>query len=131
MAELEVGTADGVYVVDVELEEVAGFREGETLARSAVESGLPLAIAEGRSGSTVAVVLDRRPPLVVSHDSGLTWREAGGGLPSGVAVAVGPENPDLIAYAGRNRLYVSEDGGRFWRALVPELPEIMALRLVS
>ncbi len=75
------------------------------------------------AGSTVVLVLDRRPPLAVSHDSGHTWVERGSGLPSGRAVCLGA-NPDHVLYGGRNRLYVSGDGGRFWRALGIELPEI-------
>jgi hypothetical protein len=38
-------------------------------------------------------------------------------------VALG-ENPDHVLYGARNRLFVSGDGGRFWRALAVELPEI-------
>jgi hypothetical protein len=75
-------------------------------------------------------IVDRRPPLAVSHDAGRTWRESGGGLPKGTAVAVDEENPDRILYAARNRLFLSEDGGRFWRALTPELPEIEAIMFV-
>ena len=60
-------------------------------------------------------MIDRRPPLVVSNDAGRTWRESGGGLPPGRAVAIGDDDPDLVLYAARNRLYLSEDGGRFWR----------------
>ena len=74
-------------------------------------------------GSTVVLALDRRPPLLVSHDGGQTWNERGAGLPAGRAVALG-ENPDDVVYAARNRLYVSRDGGRFWRSLGAELPEI-------
>ena len=37
------------------------------------------------------------------------------------------DDPDAIVYAARNRLYLSRDGGRFWRALTPELPEIEAV----
>jgi hypothetical protein len=37
------------------------------------------------------------------------------------------EDPDLILFAARNRLYLSCDGGRFWQALAPELPEISAV----
>jgi hypothetical protein len=29
-----------------------------------------------------------------------------------------------VLYGARNRLYLSRDGGRFWRALTVELPEI-------
>ena len=72
-------------------------------------------------------VVDTKPPLVVSHDSGRTWRESGRGLPAGRAVAISPEDPDVVVYATRNRLYLSRDGGRFWQGLAPELPEIEAV----
>jgi hypothetical protein len=42
-------------------------------------------------------------------------------MPRAVAVR---ENPDHILYGGRNRLYVSGNGGIFWRAVGVELPEI-------
>ena len=35
--------------------------------------------------------------------------------------------PDVVLYAARNRLYLSTDGGRFWRSLEPELPDVEAL----
>jgi hypothetical protein len=35
--------------------------------------------------------------------------------------------PGRDALLGRSRLYLSENGGIFWRALVPELPEIEAV----
>lgn len=76
------------------------------------------------AGSTIVLVVDRRPPLLISHDLGATWSERGGGLPRGKAVAIG-SSPDEIGYAARNRLYVSNDGGRFWRAVGVELPEIL------
>ena len=72
-------------------------------------------------------VVDRRPPLVVSGDGGLTWREAGAGLPPGRAVAISPEHPDDVLYAGESRLFVSHDGGRFWSGLAVELPGIVRL----
>jgi hypothetical protein len=118
------GTVDGVWAVDLETEEVepAAARE---LAAPAVE--LPRVVAAAAVGSTVLAIVSRRPPLVVSHDAGTTWTEAGGGLPPGRALAIAQDNPDLILYAARNRLYLSQDGGRFWRALAPELPEIRAV----
>lgn len=121
-------TTFGVYAVDLETEEIVEH-EGvvEPAASPAVE--LPLVVAAAASGSTLVAVLDRRPPLAVSHDGGRTWREAGGGLPAGRAVAISPDDPDLVVYAARNRLYVSTDGGRFWRALAPELPEIEHVRV--
>jgi hypothetical protein len=60
---------------------------------------------------------------MVSHDGGLTWNERGGGLARGRAIALG-ETPDDVLFAARNRIYVSRDGGRFWRAIAIELPEI-------
>jgi hypothetical protein len=42
-------------------------------------------------------------------------------------VAIDEDNPDVMLYARRNRLYLSENGGIFWRTLVPELPEIEAV----
>jgi photosystem II stability/assembly factor-like uncharacterized protein len=128
VAELLVATGDGVFAVDLDTEDVSARDAATEPVGEPVTVDLPLATAAARSGSTVVAVVARRPPLVVSHDAGQTWREAGGGLPPGRAVAVSPENPDLIAYAGRNRLFLSRDGGRFWQALVPELPPIQALR---
>ena len=74
-------------------------------------------------GSTIVLLLDRRPPLMFSHDSGSTWSERGSGLSAGRAIALG-ESPDDVLYAARNRVYVSRDGGVFWRAIAVELPEI-------
>ena len=68
---------------------------------------------------------------MVSHDAGITWREAGAGLPQGRAVAIDEDDPDLIVYASRNRLHVSTNGGVFWRALAVELPEIEAVSLAA
>ena len=119
-------TVDGAFGVDLETEELLEAEPGEPAAAVAV--ALPRVLAAARSGSTVVAVVDRRPPLAVSHDAGSTWREAGGGLPPGRAVAIG-DDPDLVVYAARNRLYVSRDGGVFWQALTPELPEIVGLAL--
>jgi hypothetical protein len=121
-----VETAEGVYTVDAETEQVVDFVPGAELSetpRTRVE--LPLLVAAAAEGSTVVAVLDRRPPLAISHDAGSSWREAGGGLPAGRAVAIAADDPDRILYAAANRVYVSRDGGRFWRGLEPELPEIV------
>ena len=119
-------TVDGAFGVDLDTEEVLEAEAGDPAEHVPVE--LPRVVAAARAGSTVVAVVDRRPPLVVSHDAGSTWREAGGGLPPGRAVAIG-DDPDLVVYAARNRLYLSRDGGRFWQALTPELPEIVGLSL--
>jgi hypothetical protein len=125
----EIATADGVYVVDLEDEEVIGFEPERRLEVEMPRIELPLVIAAASVGPTIVAVVDRRPPLMVSHDAGRTWREAGGGLPPGRAVAIAEDDPDYVLYAARNRLHLSRDGGRFWSALAPELPEIEAVAL--
>jgi hypothetical protein len=120
-----VRTASGTYLVDLETEELLGDAEEFEPERFRVE--LPRLVAAAASGATIVAVVDRRPPLAISHDTGRTWREAGGGLPAGFAVAIDDGNPDLMLFAARNRLYLSENGGIFWRALVPELSEIEAV----
>jgi hypothetical protein len=121
-----VQTVDGTWLVDLETEELLGETD-EHVAPASVDVSLPRLVAAAASGSTVVAIVDRRPPLVISYDAGQTWREAGGGLPKGTAVALDPENPDRILYAARNRVFLSEDGGRFWHGLVLELPEIEAV----
>jgi hypothetical protein len=123
-----VQTADGVVLVDVQTEEVLDLGPGagvETPAAPAVS--LPRVLAAVAVGSTVVVLVDTRPPLMVSHDTGRTWRESGRGLPPGRAIAVAEEDPDRMLFATENRLYVSTDGGRFWQGLTVELPEIEAV----
>ena len=123
-------TADGVYLVDLEEGAVAAFEVGAQLERTPTPAvGLPRVVAAAASGSTIVAVVDRRPPLVVSHDAGVTWHEAGRGLPTGFAVAVSGDDPDTILFGARSRLYLSRDGGRFWSALALELPEIVAIEL--
>src|SRR5205085_11725641 len=121
-----VRTTRGCWLVDLETEELLEAAEDDVTAPD-VHVSLPRVVAAAASGSTVVAVVDRRPPLAVSYDAGRTWHESGGGLPKGTAIAIDAENPDRILYAARNRLFLSEDGGRFWRALVVELPEIEAI----
>ena len=117
----------GVIVFDLDDEEIVAVDEGGTLEREEVELELPLVVAASRSGSTIAAVVDRRPPLVVSHDAGTTWHEAGAGLPAGRAVAVSPEHPDLVLFASEHRVHLSRDGGRFWESLPLELTDVRAV----
>ena len=119
-------TIVGTFDVDLEEEEVVGDAPEFQPTQAKVE--LPRVVAAAASGATVVAVVDRRPPLAISNDAGSTWREAGGGLPPGFAIAISDDNPDVMLYAARNRLYLSENGGIFWRALVPELPDIEAVR---
>jgi hypothetical protein len=121
---------DGVFVVDVELDELVDV-EADVGEPPRPHVDLPRVVAAAAAGSTVVAVVDRRPPLAVSHDAGRTWRESGGGLPAGVAVAIDEDNPDRVVFAARHRLYVSDDGARFWRSLTPELPAIEAVAFVA
>jgi hypothetical protein len=120
-----VRTTAGTYVVDLETEDLLG--SGEDFEPPTVMVELPRVVAAAAEGATIVAVVDRRPPLAISHDAGSTWQEAGGGLPPGFAVAISEDNPDMMLFGARNRLYLSENGGIFWRALVPELPDITAV----
>jgi hypothetical protein len=119
-----VDTENGTFAIDLETEELepAGPFEAQY-----VQVDLPRVVAAARSGSTIVAAVDATPPLLVSHDAGATWRESGRGLPHARAVAISDADPDLIAYASRNRVHISGDGGRFWTALAVELPEIRSI----
>jgi hypothetical protein len=125
-----VRTVDGVFEVDLDEEVVLGSALTE-VEPEPVAISLPLLVAAASVGSTVIAVVDRRPPLAISNDAGRTWREAGGGLPPGRAIAIAWDDPDYAGYAARNRLYVSTNGGVFWRSLALELPEIEAVALTA
>lgn len=122
-------TEYGAFAVDLDTEEVDPEGRVDVRTTEPLNLSLPRVVAAAAVGSTIVAVVDRKPPLVVSHDAGITWRETGGGLPPGKAVAVAEDDPDLIVFASRNRLHVSTNGGVFWRALAVELPEIEALSL--
>jgi hypothetical protein len=125
-----VETADGILLFDVEEEEPLGPGT-ELPALDAPHVELPRVVATAGAGATVVAVLDRRPPLAISRDGGSTWREAGGGMPAGFAVAIAEDDPDRMLYAARNRLYLSLTGGVFWRSLPFELPDIVALAWID
>jgi hypothetical protein len=125
-----VGTLAGVFLVDVEEESLLG--EGtEVPAAEHPEVTLPRVVATAAAGATVAAVVERRPPLMLSNDGGTTWREAGGGLPPGFAIAIAEDDPDRMLYAARNRLYVSTNGGVFWRSLPFELPDVESVAWID
>jgi hypothetical protein len=118
-----VGTVAGSFAVDLETDEVEPW-DGDVTPPPAPVLNLPRVITSAAAGSTVVAVVDAKPPILVSHDAGSTWRESGRGLPPGRAIAISSDDPDLLVYAGRNLLYVSRNGGVFWSALALELPEI-------
>lgn len=125
-----VATARGAFAVDLETDEVEPWH-GDVSPPPAPSLNLPRVVAAAAAGSTVVAVVDAKPPLLVSHDTGSTWRESGRGLPPGRAIAISDDNPDLLVYAARNLLYVSHNGGVFWTALALELPEIERIELRS
>jgi hypothetical protein len=122
-----VATGLGVVLVDLDGEEVIGEAPDELPVDPDAGVSLPRLVAAARQGSTVVAVVDRKPPLLVSYDAGTTWRESGAGLPAGRCVAISPDHPDHVLYATSSRLYLSEDGGRFWRSLAPELEDVRAI----
>jgi len=124
-----VATTTGVFAVDLESGEIEPGEPFETATPPRLN--LPRVLAAAEAGSTVVAVVDARPPMLVSHDAGTTWRESGRGLPPGAAIAIADWDPDLLLYAGRNRLYVSRDGGVFWTALEVELSEIAGVALTE
>jgi photosystem II stability/assembly factor-like uncharacterized protein len=125
---VHVQTTDGLAVVDLDEETVLELDPTRTIESTPEpQISLPRVVAAAAEGSTIVAVVDAKPPLMISHDAGRTWRAAGRGLPPGRAVAISPDDPDVVLYGARNRLYLSRDGGRFWRGLAPELPEIAAV----
>jgi hypothetical protein len=123
-----VETVAGTFAVDLDDETVEPSSVSAD-APPAPSLNLPRLVAAATVGATVVAVVDAKPPLLVSHDAGTTWRDAGRGLPPGRAVAVADDDPDTILFAARNRLYLSRNGGVFWTALAVELPEITAVSL--
>jgi hypothetical protein len=125
-----IETTAGAFAVDLETDDVTPWGDAvEAAAPPALN--LPLLVTAAAAGSTVFAVVNTKPPIVVSHDAGMTWRASGRGLPAGVAIGVSDDDPDLAVYAARNRLFVTNDGGVFWTALAIELPEITAVRVTA
>jgi hypothetical protein len=120
-----VATADGAFAVDLE--------DGTVLRADAFDPepqpvlNLPRLVSAASAGATVVAVVAAKPPLLVSHDAGATWRASGRGLPPGRAIALAEDDPDTMLFAARNRRYLSRNGGVFWTAVAGELPEITAV----
>jgi hypothetical protein len=131
MRQALVQIAGAVLTIDAD-EGVVEIEAGARLtAPPQVEVPLPGVRACVGSGSTLVALVDRRPPLVVSHDAGRTWHEAGGGLPRGRAIAIDEDDPDSILFAAKHRVWHSANGGRFWESLVLDLPEIEAVAFAT
>ena len=124
---LRVATVAGAFAVDLETGEAEDAEPFVSPPEPPLN--LPRVIAAAESGSTVVALVDAKPPLLVSHDAGATWRDSGRGLPPGRAIAIALDDPDTIAYAASDRVYLSRDGGVFWNALDYEFPEITAVTL--
>jgi len=122
-----VATVDGGFAFELDSGELSPAEPFEP--EPGPRLNLPRIIASAQAGSTVVVLVDARPPMLVSYDAGRTWQESGRGLPAGRAVAAFADDPDVLLYATRNRLYLSRNGGVFWTALEAELPEIEAVAL--
>ena len=121
-----VETVDGVLLLDIEDETILG--PGESVPETEKPSvALPRVVTAAQNGATIVAIVDRRPPLAISRDGGATWNEYGGGLLPGFSVSIADDDPDRILYASRNRLYLSVNGGVFWRSLMFELPDILAV----
>jgi hypothetical protein len=122
-----VQTAEAVLTIDAD-EGVVEIEAGLRLEQPPdVPVSLPGVRACVGSGSTLVALVDRRPPLVISHDAGRTWHEAGGGLPAGRAIAIDEDDPDRILFAARNRVWLSTNGGRFWESIALDLPAVEAV----
>jgi hypothetical protein len=131
MTRVLVQTADALLTIDAE-EGVVEIEQGSRLEPPPnVPTSLPSVRACVASGSTLVALVDRRPPLVVSHDAGRTWHETGAGLPPGWAIAIDADNPDRILFAARHRVWLSTDGGRFWESLALDLPEVEAVAFAT
>jgi hypothetical protein len=122
-----IETAGGVAIVDLDDGEIVELDAAVTIEQPDVAIDLPLVVTADQSGALIVAVVARRPPIVLSRDAGVTWHEAGHGLPPGRAIAISPEHPDRILFASESRLYVSLDGGRFWDPLAFELEDIRAV----
>lgn len=120
-----VDTAAGMFEVDLETGDVEP--SDLEIERTSLALNLPRIVDSAAAGATVVALVAAKPPLLVSHDAGATWRESGRGLPAGFAVAIAATDPDTIVFAARNRLYLSRDGGVFWTAVEAELPDISTL----
>ena len=80
-----VETAAGTFAVDLETDEVEAADEDVVARGSARRSTCRGSSRPPARGATVVAVVDAKPPLLVSHDAGSTWRAAGRGLPPGRA----------------------------------------------
>ena len=124
-----VATAAGTFSVDLDSEEVGAAEPFRRRSAAAAQPAPGRRRRRGRLDGRRAV--DARPPLLVSYDAAPPGASPDAVFRRGAQSRSAEADPDTLAYAARNRLYVSRDGGVFWTALAVELPEIEALDLVE
>ena len=88
-----VRTVEGVFRLDVETETQCWDSDDVPVDHERLGLELPRLVAASAGGATVVALVDRRPPLLVSWDVGVTWTEAGWGLPPGFDVSVDRARP--------------------------------------
>ena len=118
------------------LAHTSGLLESRDGGRAWTQSALdvaPAAMAVSPSGEGYAYVFTESS-IHVTADSGQTWQEVQGTLPSAqiLAAAVNPFAPtDIYASFAESGLFRSRDGGRFWELVAtPDDEKIVAI-LVS
>ena len=68
-----------------------------------------------------------------SSDNGMTWQLMGQDYPFGggiTAVAINPENPDIVYVSGGNQIHKTTDGGMNWTPMLETSSQFSAQRLV-
>ena len=79
--------------------------------------------AAALSGTTVAYAGTNNGQLLVSHDSGATWRMAPATATGSIArIWVDGDRPDVALAAGGTHLYRTVNGGLFWDDVTGTLP---------
>ena len=122
-----VQTADAVLTIDAEDGVVEIDAGGRLAPTPEITTSLPGVLSCVGAGSTLVALLGQASGRHLHALAGRTWHESGGGLPRGQAIAIDEDDPDAILFAARNRVWASQDGGRFWESVAIDLPEIVAV----
>ena len=81
-------------------------------------------VGAGTSGRLGVLDASECPPTFSSPPGQVVGVIAGGPSALTRSAEGAEDDPDRMLYAARNRLYVSANGGVFWRSLPFELPDI-------